>query len=255
MNKFIFCIFLTITLFVYANSFAQAGVWRLNDKQKQFIAAKVSKIQADMNDLKRIHNMFQQDTITGYDRRNIIREYNGIGINCFRLNPDAKSQTYDIETEKIQIDGIPDTNFSIFHSFHIDLGEQYFVAVDDSGYVFLLNGFWTDEFTKLIRKKIGMIDNSSKANDVVKIFIHTKLYSPHERKKIIIDKNNVESFRSQYPYLKPVQISRTENDIYNISLYTISPYSEEVIHFDFQVYRTGELAYKTSVKNESKVRD
>lgn len=66
-----------------------------------------------------------------------------------------------------------------------DRGKQYFMAVDDSGKVYLLHNFWCDEFNKFILNNIGVIDNKEKALWAAIVLITTKYFSTFNGKKIL----------------------------------------------------------------------
>jgi hypothetical protein len=255
MYKYFICIFILLGATAIFGQTNDAKTSKLmTESEKMFIAQKISKIQADHDEIAELHESWQMDTAQYMDRSILIRLYNATGNNCFKLDS-GKAQTYDIETDKIVIDGITDTTYSIYHSYMVDNGKQYFLAIDDSGYIFLLHNYWKDEFNRFIKKKYGLIKDINKAFEIVKIFISTKLYSPFERKKVIIDESNIKQYNQKYSYLQPVKLVKNDNGLYEFSLFTISPYSEEVILFDFIISRAGEVSYTKAIKHESVATD
>ncbi|MCU7504770.1 MAG: hypothetical protein HF314_16930 [Ignavibacteria bacterium] len=255
MYKYFIYIFLLLgSVALFGQTYDAKTSRLLTESEKMFIAQKISKIQADHDEIAGLHESWQKDTAQYKDRSILLQLYNETGNNCFKLNP-GKAQTYDIETDKIVIDGITDTTYSIYHSYMVDNGKQYFLAIDDSGYIFLLHNYWKDELNMFIKKRYGLVKDINKAFEIVKIFISTKLYSPFERKKVIIDESNIKQYNQKYSYLQPVKLVKNEKGLYEFSLYTVSPYSEEVTFFDFLVPDTGGVSYTKSIKHESMVTD
>lgn len=172
----------------------------LSKVEKEFIVLKYVKIQADIDDLKYNHITYQNDSLQYNQEINStfrLDQVNQIGLNSFQIDSTGNYES-DIHIVKLKVAGLGNTDFDLYGARHL-LGLEYFIAIDDSGWVFPLENFWIDDFQRLIKKKIGKVDSFDKAIEVARIYIATKLYLNEQG--IIIEKNNIIDMKNDYQHL------------------------------------------------------
>lgn len=242
-NTFILGIFLFVGISI--SCFAQNRIL-LKTIEKEFIVRKYVKIQSDMDNLIYAHKIYQNDSLEYNKAANVNFPFytlKKIGLNCFEYDSTGKYST-DVHINKLEVRKLANQDFDLYSAFQI-FDYKYFVAIDDSGWVFLLKNFWIDDFHRFIKKKIGKIDNPWKAIDVVRIFTVTKLYN--DGPGIIIEEDNVDRIKYQYQNLKsikklaPLIWERDDVGNFNIDAYIYFPSARILNYYNFYITQRGEI--------------
>jgi hypothetical protein len=250
MSRIILPLSIGVLLFVNSIQFSQTkSKLPFQENEKVFIARKISKIQADHDEIVEIHKTWQMDSVEYIDRSILLQIYNSTGNHCFELHPPKKIQTIDIETLIYPIDSLPINDFTCYRSF-MHPEKSYILAIDDSGSIFLLHNYWKDEFNRFIRKKIGTIDSFNKAFSVVKMYLDIELYNYYEGRKIIIDNGNIDRYKLIYSAMQAPQM-KMENSNYIVSCFVISSCNTKVDQYEFTIMRDGQISFNKTIKYDS----
>ena len=239
-----------LILFIMASILCYAQSTKvLNDVEKEFMARKYIKIQADMDELKIAHRRYQQYWEDYNHSEDYNMQFDGVkhlGQHCFEFDSSGKYTT-DITMRKLQISNLASAGFDLYEGFLVS-HSGYFIAIDDSGWVFPLSNFWIDEFHNFIKKKIGKIDNPGKAMDVVRIYASAKIYK--EGGGIIVEGNCFDSTKTLYREIlkvdgiRPPNITKDTKGNYGIETYVYFPGYEELDYYKFYINRNGEVEIK-----------
>ena len=224
----------------------------LNNVEKEFIVQKYIKIQADMDHLKAVHRSSQNDSLEYNTKVNVHFELmRRIGLNCFEFDSTGNYNS-DVNIKKLNIEKLKNQNFDIYSGFIIRstyFTYKYFIAIDDSGWVFPLDNFWIDNFQRFIKKKIGIIDNSDKALETMRIYVATKLYNIGGN-GLIVDNGNLDSIKYWYPKLKSIntlnsiKCNKINNKDFNINTYIYFPFFGMLNYYQFYIKEDGDINYQ-----------
>ncbi len=154
------------------------------------------------------------------------------------------------------IKGIQNKSFEIFKSqngFCFPKCDYFYIAIDDSGKVFPLHNFWTDDFERFIKVKYGKIENIEKAIEVIRIYTETKFKDIG----IIIDNGIIDSIKNWYPQLQKIdgldtlKCIQNKND-FEINTYIYFPYWGVLKFFNFNLNEDAEINFKEKIIYENK---
>lgn len=240
-----FILSLILFLISFNNIISQNKNKILEDHDKEFLALKITKIQADYDDLINIHDGYQIDSLEYTDRGDIIKYISSTGNNCF-----DKENIYDVpvdvDFEKISDDSTEHEDYTIYRAYRYLEGKHYSIAIDNQSYIFLLHNFWKDEFKRFIIKKYGLIDDINKALKIVSLYLNTKLYDPVFTNQIIIDSLNYDQYRNELAELEPLKWQNKNNEYY-FSFYTISRYDEAITYYNITITRNCDITHSSKL--------
>lgn len=239
-------LFFAIYILVSPNMISQINSKVLGDKEKEFIALKMTKVQADYDDIKTIHDDFQNDSIE-YNERGVILNYIGSAGNFCFDEETFYDAPIDIHAEIISEENQYKADIDLFRTYRYIDGKQYFIAIDSNAYIFLLHNFWKDEFKRFINKNYGLIDDISKAINTVNLYLNTKLYNPRSKKQIIIDSLNINQYKNELSYLEPLKWFKSSDDKYYLSFYTISPCDKTIIYYNFNLTKSCDIIHTSKI--------
>ena len=219
----------------------------LNEMEKEYIVIKYVKIQSYMDALKNGHRISQNDSVEYDESVNVhFLVIKNIGLDCDSNTIDKT----DININKIRVKNIGTYNFEIFSAYYIS-SYKYFLALDDTGWVFPLSNFWIDDFQRFINKEIGPINSNQKALDAIRILAATKLYNIGGS-AIIIDKGNIDSIKVWYPELNAVnklgivRCTKANSGDFHIESFIYFPLVQELKYYQFELKENGKLKYSGS---------
>lgn len=111
-----------------------------------------------------------------------------------------------------------------FYEVYYYFDDRHVLGINDSGKVYLFEGFWQNDFQKFAAHYFNKIDSEEKAWNVAKFYFDIKntiTFLTINMKIEIITKENITNYSKFLDLIKPVEILKA-NGGYKVSFYVIN---------------------------------
>jgi hypothetical protein len=173
-------------------------------EELRFIATRISKIQLDYDNL-----YFYSDRKSTHnnEKKSYFDFIFNFPTSLLSFSNFSTQQTKLFDSYLHQNTVLQRSYVFIFNDIREYHGNSYILAINSRGLIYYLKGFRDENFNDLMHDEEISISNLSDALSVAKLYLET-VKRIEEYESIIIEKGNINSYLSQYDFLKEPYFSK-----------------------------------------------